>query len=40
VLREICIGCLIRYRVAVDYYRSIELAVSRLGLDAPHIIAA
>ena len=40
VLREICIGCLIRYRVAVDYYRSIELTVSRLGLDATHVIAA
>jgi len=33
ILREVCIGCLIRYRIAVDYYRSIEAAVGRLQLD-------
>ncbi len=40
VLREICIGCLIRYRVAVDYYRSIELATARLDLRHRPLIAA
>jgi hypothetical protein len=34
VLREICIGCLIRYRVAVDYYRAITRMFAQFGLDA------
>jgi hypothetical protein len=32
ILREICVGCLIRYRIAIDYYRSIEEALAGLGL--------
>jgi hypothetical protein len=40
VLREICVGCLIRYRIAVDYYRSIENASARLGLGMTYSVAA
>ena len=32
VMHEVCMGCLIRYHVAVDYYRSIQEAIVRLGL--------
>jgi hypothetical protein len=39
-LQEVCIGCLIRYRVAVDYYRSIEDAIRHLGLDDTRELAA
>lgn len=38
VLKEVCIGCLIRYRVAIDYYHSIQDAIGRLRLDRPEIL--
>lgn len=40
VLREVCLGCLIRYRVAADYYRSIERVSAHLGLSEPSAAAA
>lgn len=39
VLREICIGCLIRYKVAIDYYRSIEETLARVGLSDARVPA-
>jgi hypothetical protein len=36
-LREIAIGCLIRYQVAIDYYRSIERTLADLGLSAARV---
>lgn len=32
VIRELCIGCLIRYNIAVDYYNSVERAMKKLSL--------
>lgn len=37
MLREICIGCLIRYRVAIDYYRGIEQTLAGLGLNGARV---
>lgn len=38
VLREICIGCLIRYKVAIDYYRSVEETLAGLGLGDQRVV--
>lgn len=43
-LREICIGCLVRFNIALDYYVSLSRTMERLRLDAtsaaPHGAAA
>jgi hypothetical protein len=33
ILREVCIGCLVRYRVALDYYESVRDTIRDLGLS-------
>ncbi|MGM9491876.1 iron-containing redox enzyme family protein [Ideonella sp. YS5] len=34
-LREICIGCLVRFNIALDYYASLSQTMQRLRLGAP-----
>jgi hypothetical protein len=35
VMREVCVGCLIRFHIAIDYYRSVEEAIACIGSEWP-----
>jgi hypothetical protein len=38
-LREICIGCLVRFNIALDYYASLSRTMEQLRLSASHSAA-